>query len=318
MSKDGSERARTKVVVTGGAGFYGSVLVRQLLAAGYQVHVIDNLMYGPHTILELFIRPNFKFTHGDILDRKLLGEVLQDADAVVHLAALVGYPLCKKEPERARAVNVQGTTNVIELLPAQSKLIYASTGSNYGEVMGICTEETPLNPLSLYGETKTLAEHMCMERPNSVSFRFATAFGLSPRLRLDLMINDFAWQALVQRFLVVYEKHFRRTFIHVWDMARAVTFTLDHWAEMQNEVFNVGQDSMNYTKEDIIMLLQKKLDFMVHFAEVGTDADKRDYAVSYAKINRLGFFTEVDIHRGTDELISGLRLVDFRRPYSNV
>jgi nucleoside-diphosphate-sugar epimerase len=184
--------------------------------------------------------------------------------------------------------------------------------------MGICTEETPLNPLSLYGETKTLAEQMCMARPNSVSFRFATAFGLSPRLRLDLMINDFAWQALVQRFLVVYEKHFRRTFIHVWDMARAVTFTLDHWAEMQNEVFNVGQDSMNYTKEDIIMLLQKKLDFMVHFAEVGTDADKRDYAVSYAKINRLGFFTEVDIHRGTDELISGLRLVDFRRPYSNV
>lgn len=310
--------AGEKIVVTGGAGFYGSVLVRQLLAAGYQVHVIDNLMYGPHTILELFIHDNFRFTRGDILDVPLLEKVVADAHAVVHLAALVGYPLCKKEPERARAVNVQGTINVIEAMDPATRLIYASTGSNYGEVEGICTEETPLNPLSLYGETKTAAEYLCMARPNTVSYRFATAFGLSPRLRLDLMINDFAWQALVQRFLVVYERHFRRTFIHVTDMARAVVHTLAHWDTMHDNLYNVGHETMNYTKEDIVMMLRSKLDFLVHFADVGTDMDKRDYEVSYQKIRAVGFETRIDIHRGMDEIIHGLSLVDFRRPYSNV
>lgn len=317
MSKDGP-RPEGRVVVTGGAGFYGSVLVRRLLAAGWRVHVIDTLMYGPHPILELFIHPNFSFTRGDVLDRALLQRELEGAHAVVHLAALVGYPLCKKEPLRALEVNVGGARNVAELAPAQTRVIYASTGSNYGEVEGVCTESTPLNPLSLYGETKTEAERLFMERPNTLSFRFATAFGLSPRLRLDLMINDFAWQALVQRYLVVYERHFRRTFVHVTDMARAVLHALDHWDAMRDEVFNVGHESMNFTKADIVGLLQGKLDFLVHFAEVGTDMDKRDYHVSYEKVRRVGFETEVDIHRGIDEIIAGLRLVEQRRPYSNV
>ncbi|MCB9760107.1 MAG: SDR family oxidoreductase [Alphaproteobacteria bacterium] len=310
--------AGERIVVTGGAGYYGSVLIRQLLAAGYRVHVIDNLMYGPGALMDLFIHQTFSFTRGDVLDRELLAREFDGADAVVHLAALVGYPLCKKEPDRAKAVNVQGTLNVIAAMDPQTRLIYASTGSNYGEVEGICTEETPLNPLSLYGETKTEAERLCMERGNCVSYRFATAFGLSPRLRLDLMINDFAWQALVQRYLVVYEKHFRRTFIHVWDMARAVVFTLDNWDRMVDNVFNVGHESMNYTKEDIVKLLQTKLDFMVHFAAIGSDQDKRDYEVSYQKIRQLGFETEVDIHRGVGEIISGLSLLEFRKPYSNV
>lgn len=310
--------AGERIVVTGGAGYYGGVLVRQLLAAGYRVHVIDNLTYGPQPIIELFINPNFSFTRGDVLDTELLKKEFEGADAVVHLAALVGYPLCKKEPERAVAVNVQGTKNVIAAMDPATKLIYASTGSNYGEVAGVCTEETPLNPLSLYGETKTEAEYLCMARTNTASYRFATAFGLAPRLRLDLMINDFAWQAIVQRYLVVYEKHFRRTFIHVHDMSRAVLFTLDNWDRMVDNVYNIGQNSMNYTKEDIVGLLRTRLDFMVHFAEVGTDLDKRDYEVSYEKIRALGFNTNISIHQGIDEIISGLRLVEFRRPYSNV
>jgi len=306
------------VVVTGGAGFYGSVLVRRLLRAGYRVRVVDALHYGPEPIMELFIDPNFDFVHGDVLDRHLLKRVTADADVVVHLAALVGYPLCKKNPELAREVNVQGTRNVLEVIRPETRLIYASTGSNYGEVEGICTEDTPLNPLSIYGETKTEAELMCMTRSNSVSFRFATAFGLSPRLRLDLMINDFAFQALVQNYLLVYEKHFRRTFIHVVDMSRAVLHTLENWASMKDTTYNVGQATMNFTKEDIVRKLQEKLSFYVHFAEVGTDQDKRDYEVSYDRIGATGFETSIDMESGLDELIAGLQLLEVRKPFSNV
>ncbi len=307
-----------RIVVTGGAGYYGSLVVRQLLADGYQVHVIDNLMYGPMSLMELFIHPRFSFTRGDVLDTELLKRELDGAWACVHLAALVGYPLCKKEPERAVAVNVGGTKSVIAALDPATRLIYASTGSNYGEVEGICTEETPLNPLSLYGETKTEAEYLCMARGHVSSYRFATAFGLSPRLRLDLMINDFTWQALVQRYLVVYEKHFRRTFIHVRDMARCVQHTLDHWEQMQGHVYNVGDDSMNFTKEEIVHLLQTKIQFACHFAEVGSDADKRDYEVSYKKIRETGFRTSITMEQGVQEMVRGLSLLEFRKPYSNV
>jgi len=306
------------VVVTGGAGFYGSVVVRRLLAAGYRVRVLDALHYGPEPIMELFIHPHFDFVRGDVLDVELVNKTLADADAVVHLAALVGYPLCKKHPELARSVNVDGTRNVLDAMRPEASLIFASTGSNYGEVRGICTEDTPLNPLSIYGETKTEAELMCMTRPNTVSFRFATAFGLSPRLRLDLMINDFAYQALVQNYLLVYEKHFRRTFIHVVDMARAVLHTLKNWEEMKDTTYNVGQATMNFTKEDIVHKLQEKLSFYVHFAEVGSDQDKRDYEVSYARIGATGFETSVNMERGLDELIAGLQLLKVRNPYSNV
>ncbi len=302
-----SKPAPPRVVITGGAGYYGSVLCRQLLTAGYRVHVIDTLEYGPEPVMELFINDNFSLTRGDVLDRELLRREIEGADAVVHLAALVGYPLCKKFPERAWAVNVQGTRNVLEAMTPDQKLVYASTGSNYGEVQGICTEETPLNPLSIYGE-----------RGNVVSFRFATAFGLSPRLRLDLMINDFTYQALIQNYLLVYEKHFRRTFIHVYDMARAVVHSLQNWDAMADGVYNCGHESMNYTKQQIVEMLREKINFYVHFAEVGSDQDKRDYEVSYEKIRARGFETSIDIHRGIDELVSGLRLLNVRRPYSNV
>ena len=307
-----------RVVVTGGAGFVGSVLVRWLLATGYRVHVVDNLMYGGHSLLPVFIHPHFTFEELDILDRDSLAHSLGDADAVIHLAAYVGYPLCKKEPERATAVNVQGTRNVLDLTPPDVPLMYASTGSNYGEVDGICTEDTPLNPLSLYGENKTLAERMCMERPNSVSFRFATAFGLAPRLRLDLMINDFTHQALIKRYLLVYERHFRRTFIHVQDMARAFVHTLGQFEAMKDKVYNVGDDSMNFTKEDITTMLSERTDYLLYFADIGSDDDKRDYAVSYERIRATGYRTAVSMEHGLDELIAGLRLVRIRNPHSNV
>ncbi len=308
----------TKVVVTGGAGYVGSVLVRLLLARGYRVHVVDSLRFGGDALLANFIHPRFSFREGDVLDHAPLKRDLADADAVVHLAALVGYPACKKWPDEARKVNVDGMKSMLDALPASARLVNFSTGSNYGEVQGVCDEDTPLNPLSIYGETKTTAERMAMSRGNTVALRFATAFGLSPRLRLDLMINDFTYQALVNRYLLVYERHFRRTFIHVHDMARVVPHLIENWDRAKDRVLNVGHETMNFTKEDITGLLRKKLDFHLYFADVGSDEDKRDYEVSYRRIRDLGFEVEVDIDRGLDELIGGLRLVRIRNPYANV
>ncbi len=307
-----------KIVITGGAGFIGTMLAPRLLAAGHRVHALDNLMFGGHALLPLFGDPNFTFAKVDVTDRKALAPELEGADAVVHLAALVGYPLCKKLPERATAVNVGGTENVIELMPDDAFLVYASTGSNYGEVEGICTEDTPLNPLSLYGRTKTRAEELCVERGNSVSLRFATAFGIGPRLRLDLMINDFTWQAIHRRYLVVYEKHFRRTFLHVRDIARGLQHVIEHRDRVEHSIYNVGHESMNYTKEDIVNLISERVKFMVHYAEIGSDEDKRDYEVSYERFNATGFTPEVDIKMGLDELTKALPLVTLHNPYSNV
>lgn len=306
-----------KIVVTGGAGYVGTTLVPHLLREGYRVTVLDNLRFGGEGLIPNFIHPNFKFVELDILDPALASHVA-DADAVVHLAALVGYPICKKLPDEARRTNLQGTRHLLDVMKPETKLINFSTGSNYGEVMGICDEDTPLNPLSLYGETKTQSELWCMERPNSVALRFATAFGLSPRMRLDLMINDFTYQALVNRYLLVYERHFRRTFIHVTDMARIVPHLLRRWDQAAGRRFNVGSESMNYTKEQITRLLQSKFNFHLYFADVGSDEDKRDYEVSYARVRALGFETAVDIDRGLDELIHGLRMIRIRNPYSNV
>ena len=307
-----------RIVVTGGAGFVGSTLVPRLLAAGHRVHVVDSLMFGGQALLPHFLNPHFSFAKVDIRDRSALGPALDGADTVIHLAALVGYPLCKKLPREAVEVNVEGTQNVLDLMPQSARLLYGSTGSNYGEVMGICTEDTPLNPLSLYGETKTKAEAMCRQRGNAICMRFATAFGIAPRLRLDLLINDFAWQAIHNRYLVVYERHFRRTFIHITDIARAFLHMIEHWDRLDHDVFNVGHDSMNYTKKGIVDLLQQRLDFLVHYAEIGSDDDKRDYEVDYSRIQASGFETLVDIDRGLDELVHALPLMKIHNPFSNV
>ena len=307
-----------KYVVTGGAGFIGSMLIPMLLKAGHNVVVLDNLMFGGQSLLPYFIHPSFQFYRVDVCDRKALEPHLQNCDVVIHLAALVGYPLCKKMPDLAQKVNVDGAQNIVDLTSPHTRLVYASTGSNYGEVVGICTENTPLNPLSLYGRTKTRAEEIFLERNDTVSLRFATAFGIAPRLRLDLMINDFAHQAIHQKYLVVYEKHFRRTFIHVRDIARAIAHVSNRDVCNGHKVFNVGDESLNYTKEEIVNLLRQKIEFLVHFAEIGSDADKRDYEVDYSRIRQTGFRLEVDIEMGIGELVTALPLLPIKNPYSNV
>lgn len=307
-----------KVLVTGGAGYVGTSLIPQLLEAGHHVRVFDSLTFGGDQLLPFFRYPNFEFIKGDIRNRSEVADAVRGQDAIIHLAAIVGYPACRKDPLLAEEVNVRGTMVLASAISPHQLVMIGSTGSNYGAVEDICTEESPLNPLSLYGQTKTIAEKHLLENCSAVAFRFATAFGISPRLQLDLLVNDFTYKAVTQQYLVVYEAHFMRTFIHVRDMGRAFLFALDNADRMRGQVYNIGSDHMNFSKRDVCELIQKQVKCYVHYAEIGTDADKRDYVVSYEKIKKLGFGTEATLEEGIFELCRGFAVLSFKAPYSNV
>jgi len=307
----------SEILVTGGAGYIGSVLVPKLLRDGHKVTIYDNLLHGGNHLLPFFDDSNFSFIRGDIRDSSELKCAVKNKDIIIHLAALVGFPVCRMNPKLATSVNVDGTQNIINACSDDQIIFYGSTGSNYGEVFEICTEETPLKPLSLYGETKTKAEKMILERQNSIAYRFATAFGISPRLRLDLLINDFTNKCLRDGYLVVYEKDFMRTFIHVDDIANSFMFGIKNLDKMINNVYNVGDDCMNYSKEDVCKMIADKTGAFIHFEDVGEDADKRNYVVSYDKIKGLGFRTSIDLNRGIDQIISALGVVGYENSYSN-
>jgi len=310
---------KLNVLVTGGAGYVGSVLVPLLLERGFKVRVLDNLTYGPNGLIPHFINPNFEFVKGSILDEKTVKDCLRGMDVVVHLAAIVGYPACKKDPETARKVNLEGTKILAKNLSKGQKIIYSSTDSVYGNKQGIiCTEETPPEPISVYGETKAQAEKYLLDNcSNVVIYRFATAFGLSPRLRLDLLINDFVFQALKKKILVVYEKDFKRAFVHIRDMARAIIFAIDNFDKMNKNIYCIGSEELNLTKEQVALAIRKKLDFYLHFADAGKDEDLRNYEFSFEKMRKTGFKTEVGLERGLDELIKGLREIEIKNPYTN-
>ena len=308
-----------KILVTGGAGYIGSILLPKLLEKGYWVRVLDNLMYGGQGLLPHFINKNFYVIRGDIRDSNTVRESISDVDLIIHLAAIVGFPACKKHPDLARTVHIDGTVNIDECRSKNQSIIFASTISNYGAVeTSICTEETSLNPLTLYGETKTKAEKLLLDSGNVVVYRFATAVGLSPRLRLDLLVNDFVYQALKNKQLIIYEKHFKRAFIHVTDMARAISFAIENIDRMLDNVYNIGSEAMNFTKEEIALMIQDKIDYFLHFADIGEDPDKRNYEVSYQKIQSLGFKTAISMEETIDELVGGLQAVDIKNIYSNV
>src|SRR5262245_34075254 len=308
-----------RILVTGGAGYIGCVLVPHLLAQGHKVRVLDNLMYGGRGLLPAFAYPGFDFMKGSVLHEGKLREALKDVDAIVHLAAIVGYPACKRDPRLAQEVNLDGTRLLDRLRSRDQSVLFASTGSNYGAVVGsLCTEETPLNPLSEYGVTKTAAERHLLDAGNVVCYRFATAFGVSNRMRFDLLVNDFVYQAKVNKDLILYERTFKRTFIHVRDIARAFSFALDNWPRVQDDVYNVGSDSMNYSKEEVALLIRKKIDYYLHFAEIGTDEDQRNYEVSYAKMQGKGFKTEIDMETGIDELNKAADIPVVKNQLANV
>lgn len=308
-----------RILVTGGAGYVGSTLVPLLLDQGHRVRVLDSLKFGGHGLLPCCSNRFFELQKGDVCDPADVSKALEGVDAIIHLAAIVGYPACKKEPHVAQATNVEGTRLLLESRKPDQRFVFASTGSIYGSIPNyVCNESTPLAPITLYGETKAKAETMTLEAGNSVAFRFATAFGVSNRMRLDLMPNDFTYQAVKNRNLIVYEGGFKRTFVHVRDMARSFIFAIERWDEVKDDVYNVGHETMNFTKEEVARKILEHVDYYLHFAEVGHDADQRNYEVSYEKIRKKGFETTIDLDRGIAELVRAARLIEWSNPFSNV
>lgn len=259
-------------------------------------------------------RDTFDLVVGDVRDEDAVARAVAGADAIVHLAAVVGYPACRRSPKLAADINVEGTRTLLRVRDPHQALLFASTGSIYGAVRdGVCTEQTPRRPLTLYGETKAEAEGLVLESGNSVSFRYATAFGVSPRMRFDLLPNDFTLQATATGSLSVYESGFRRTFIHVRDMAGSIAFALEHWDDLCGEAFNVGDESLNVTKAALADLIARRVPVDVNFSNMASDPDMRDYEVSYAKLRAKGFSTTVGLEEGIAELVRAARLLTNRR-----
>ncbi len=306
------------VLVTGGAGYVGSLIVPMLLNEGYAVRVLDNLMYRQHTLFGHFINKKFTFVRGDVRNEAALREALNGVNYIVHLAAIVGEPACKRDPEFCYEVNLRATELLNNLRVPEQKLIFASTGSVYGKIEGMCVEDSPANPVSDYGISKLKAEEAIRQKPNYIIYRFATAFGLSPRPRLDLLINDFVYRALKQRVNIVYEAHFKRSFIHTYDMARSFLFAVKNFENLKDQVYNVGSEEMNFTKEEIAKKIKEHVPHHLHFADYGTDPDQRNYEVSYAKIRDKGFETTINLEDGIAELVKGYQAIQIHNPFSNV
>jgi nucleoside-diphosphate-sugar epimerase len=310
-----------KILVTGGAGYVGTTLVPMLLEKGHEVTVIDNLLFSNGDRMIPFLNSDkFKFVKGDVRDLNLMRSLITDKDVVIHLAAYVGFPICRlKGEQESYSLNTDATRKLTEIMSEDQYLLFGSTGSNYGEVIGLCTEETPLNPLSIYGKTKTEAERIVMSRKNSTAFRFATAFGISPRMRLDLLVNDLTYKAITEGYAVIYESHFLRTFIHIRDLARSFVFAIENQDKMFGEVYNVGSNKMNYTKREVCDLIKEEIpEAFFHHASIKEDPDKRNYKVSYDKINSLGFEVEVDLKTGIREIKDSVQLLEHSLRYRNV
>lgn len=308
-----------KILVTGGAGYVGSVLVDELLSLCYKVRVFDNLSMGGQGLLHNISNPNLEFIKGDIRDFEAVKKAVKGCDFIVHLAAIVGYPACRKDPKMSRSINVDGTENIVKAVNKKTPIIFASTGSSYGKLIGkYCTETTPLRPLSDYGKQKADAEKVIAKNKNFVIYRFATAFGMSPRLRLDLLINDFVYKAIKEKTIIVYEKEFMRTFIHVKDMASSFVHAIKNFKKMNGEIYNVGDEDLNFSKEDVAKMLSSLTNYYLHFADAGKDIDQRNYIVDYTKIRETGFKCKVGLREGLEALVKAMDVVEIKNPYSNV
>jgi nucleoside-diphosphate-sugar epimerase len=310
-----------KVLITGGAGYVGTTLIPLLLEKEYEVTVIDSLIFNNGDRLIPFLSDKkFTFIKGDIRDLDLMKSVIENKDVIIHLAAYVGFPICRLKGEKeSYSVNTKATQKLVSMLKEEQYLLFGSTGSNYGEVIGLCTEETPLNPLSIYGKTKTEAEKIVMTHKNSTAFRFATAFGISPRMRLDLLVNDLTYKAVTEGYAVIYESHFLRTFIHVKDLARSFVFAIENQEKMSSNIYNTGSNKMNYTKKEVCDIINKKVpQAFFHHASIKEDPDKRNYKVSYDKINKLGFEVEIGLEEGISEIKDSVCLLENSLRYKNV
>ncbi len=311
---------KASVLVTGGAGYIGSVLVPELLRAGCKVTVLDSFMYRQNSLLECTAFENFDVVRGDARDENTLKELLPKVDYIIPLAALVGAPLCNRDKIGAVSINRDAVASIAKLASKEQRIIIPITNSGYGiGQKGIyCTEESPLNPITLYGKVKMEAEKIVLDRGNSISFRLATVFGMSPRMRIDLLVNDFTYRAVRDKCVVVFEGHFKRNYVHVRDVARAFMHAMDNFDKMKNQAYNVGLSEANLSKLELCEKIKEQVkDFVFLESPVGEDPDKRDYIVSNEKIEKAGFKTAYSLEMGIKELIKGYRIL-CNNAYGNV
>lgn len=308
------------ILVTGGAGYIGSVLVPALLKKDYKVTVLDNFMYNQTPLLDCCYDKNLSIIRGDTRDKTLMKNLIKEADAIFPLACLTGAPLCAKDPLEAESVIGDAVKMILELRGKDQVIIYPTTNSGYGvgEKGKHCTEKTPLRPISLYGQLKVKAEDALLNAGNAITLRLATAFGVSPRMRLDLLVNDFTYRAVYDRFIILFEAHFKRNYIHVRDVAKAFVYALNHFDKMKNEPYNVGLSDANLSKLELCREIKKFIpDFYFVEATIGEDPDKRDYIVSNEKIEKAGFKPDVSLTEGIQELIKGYKIIK-RNQYANI
>jgi len=309
-----------KILVTGGAGYLGSVLVPVLLDKGFEVVVLDNFMFHQTSLLDCCHYPKLDIVRGDTRDESTLKRLLKESDAIFPLACLTGAPLCARDPRGAESVILESVRLILNFRSKQQIIIYPTTNSGYGvgQKGKFCTESTPLRPISLYGKLKVQAEKEILEKGNAVTLRLATAFGISPRMRLDLLVNDFVYRAVFDRFVILFESHFKRNFIHVRDVAKAFVHTLENFGRMKNEAYNVGLSDANLSKLELCREIKEQVkDFYFVESSIGEDPDKRDYIVSNEKIEKAGFKPQVSLRDGIKELIKGFQVIK-RNQFSNV
>ena len=308
------------ILVTGGAGYLGSTMVPDLLQLGHTVTVLDSFMYKQSSLNHVCHHPNFSVVKGDIRLEEVIAPLLTKADIVIPLAALVGAPMCSQDPVGAQTVNHDAITLMLKLLSKQQRVLMPTTNSAYGtgDTNNFCTEESPLNPISLYAKEKVEIEKELMQRENAISFRLATVFGMSPRMRIDLLVNDFTYRAVHDRFVVLFESSFKRNYVHVRDVSRVFQHAIVNFDKMKGQVYNVGLSDANVSKKELCARIQKQVqDFVVFDAPVGKDPDQRNYIVSNAKIEATGFHPIYSLDLGISDLIKGYTMIKNTR-YGNV
>jgi nucleoside-diphosphate-sugar epimerase len=302
-----------KVLITGGAGYLGSVIAGKMLNEGYEVTVLDKLIFNQVSLLSYTSNPNFKFIHGDVRNESLLERLCDESDVIIPLAAIVGFPACASEPELAKEINFKQIINIVKYCNGKGKkILYPNTNSGYGLGTGQveCDEESPLTPISVYGQTKCEAENFLKTSTDAIIFRLATVFGVSPRMRTDLLVNDFTYKAITDKYIVVFEKSFKRNFIHIQDVANVFSFMLKNYDTYKGEIFNVGLSSANLSKQELLEKIQEHVkNFAVSYNDFYEDPDKRNYIVSNTKVESTGWKPEWDLDRGIEELIMAYQMI---------
>lgn len=308
------------ILITGGAGYIGSILTPELLKSGHRVTVIDNFLYKQSSLLDCCMNKNFTIVNGDARDEELIKKHIKGKDYIFPLAALVGFPLCDKDKTAAVTTNLDAVKLIIKLRAPEQRIIFPCTNSGYGLGQGqsFCTEDSPIDPISLYGKTKMAAEKAVLEAGNSLTFRFATLFGASPRMRTDLLVNDFTYRAVFDRSLIVFEGSFMRNYLHVRDAAGAFIFAMDNFEKMKGRQYNCGLSDANLSKLELCEKIKKHLpSFMYIEAPVGTDPDKRNYLVSNERIESMGWRPRYTLDDGIEELIKAYSIIK-NNIYGNV